>query len=720
MKKIIMFIFFVLFLYENIYSQKSNLSYEFTIGQPNNSIMLQDIQILENSTKLVLFTAEGGSLHEYDSRFFILDKKTNIKYNLKEAFPNFGSISPNTNISLSFDKIPLSTTDIDIIEGNCQLNCWSIYGVRIIKPDSIRIIEKKNIDSLNMSNYLRNQFNQNDFFSSPKGDCKIKHGYNIYSLVNNANNTIDTWELVYENIKVCEDPINPNIIYCINKSNELLKSMDKGNNWILIQNGLPPGLSLGKIFLNPYNVSELYLLTSLGVYKTTDAGFTWSMFFGSSEIYDFVIDFNRKNRFYFQSTSGGIYTKDKEEVEWKKISDNLPKKLIKGTGRTAEYKTIDIYTMQYINFITNSYMLASTEKGTFMTNDNGEHWVLVNNDFILSAYIYKNDVYFGGSKSIMDYKPVLYKSDENGKIWNKIEIKDNYLSLITGIFKDNYHSGLFIASVGKILYIDSSLNVIGLNYGVTKHSNIISQAETEKNGKKVKLALVENKHSIDIGNYGIWISNNNGITWNESLIYKREEYRNFSNTHGLCKLFISPFNSQEFWCFDDSQYYVTFNGGLSWVDLKEEKYVVNNYGCFIGDFSFDYQNKDILYFSIMNYNDYDYSLHRFDRNTRGSTILRESGPYFIVERDNNKNIITSKFEISNDGGWTWKSIYDNIAKYLQIKYYHSITNLPVEYSGEKIILHITLKDNTYTKEIEFNDYIVSYDNGESWQIHKKE
>ena len=80
-----MFIFFVLFLYENIYSQKSNLSYEFTIGQPNNSIMLQDIQILENSTKLVLFTAEGGSLHEYDSRFFILDKKTNIKYNLKSS-----------------------------------------------------------------------------------------------------------------------------------------------------------------------------------------------------------------------------------------------------------------------------------------------------------------------------------------------------------------------------------------------------------------------------------------------------------------------------------------------------------------------------------------------------------------------------------------------------------------------------------------------------------
>lgn len=702
-----------------MYAQKSNFSYKFTVEQPNNVFMLKYIQILDNSTKLEVFTSKRGSISKYSDKFYILDKKTNIKYELKEELTNFGDISPNSHNSLFFDKIPSSTTDIDLIQGSCKSECWNIYGININKSDSIKIIDIKN-NSFKMTNFLKNQFNNVAFFMSRNRDCNIKFKNNIYSLVNNANNIVDTWESLIEDVTdICEDPINSNIMYCITPTNKVLKSTDTGNNWILIQNGLPPKLTLEHIYINPNNLSELYLLTSEGIFITSDAGFSWSLFLESSNIFKFAIDFNKKNRFFIHTSKGEIFTKDNEEIEWKKISDNLPKKLIKGTGRTAEYKPLEVLMMTYINFISSSYLLAATEKGTFITYDNGGHWVLVNNDFILSAYIYNNDVYFSGSKSITDQSPVLYQSDLNGQVWNKIEVKNNALSRILSVFKDSYHSGLFIASLdGKISYIDSNLNLIGLNYGLTTHSIIHSQAEAENNGNKIKFALIENNHSMDIANYGIWTSSNNGITWNESFIYEKD-HRDYS---GLRKMYISPFNPGEIWSFDNFyQTYVTFNGGKTWIDFLDEKYIDNDGRFTISDFSFDYQNKDILYFAIQKSYEQDYSLYRFDRKTRGTTILRECGHSFIVSKDNNKNIITSKFEMSNDGGWTWHSIFDKLDKYFHIKDYSGADKLtcdPIEYSEKKIILHI-YNIHSFIAEQIFNEYVISYDNGESWQILKK-
>lgn len=89
------------------------------------------------------------------------------------------------------------------------------------------------------------------------------------------------------------DPNNPNIIYCgtgeANISTDsyagfgMLKSTDKGETWFLA--GLDNSRHIGEIKIHPLNTNIIYAAVSgalyskgpdRGVYKSTDAGFTWA------------------------------------------------------------------------------------------------------------------------------------------------------------------------------------------------------------------------------------------------------------------------------------------------------------------------------------------------------------------------------------------------------------------------------------------------------------
>ncbi|MCP3143185.1 WD40/YVTN/BNR-like repeat-containing protein [Pyxidicoccus xibeiensis] len=79
------------------------------------------------------------------------------------------------------------------------------------------------------------------------------------------------------------DPANANVIYVSSvvadaAFNHLWKSTDFGATWTVIENGLPAGVPVNTVTVDPTSSATLYAATHLGVYRSTDAGASWTRF----------------------------------------------------------------------------------------------------------------------------------------------------------------------------------------------------------------------------------------------------------------------------------------------------------------------------------------------------------------------------------------------------------------------------------------------------------
>ncbi|MEP7321075.1 MAG: T9SS type A sorting domain-containing protein [Saprospiraceae bacterium] len=95
-----------------------------------------------------------------------------------------------------------------------------------------------------------------------------------------------TWtrinDLPYQSVMdICFDPINGKIIYIalsgFGVNSHLYKSIDGGDTWKNIDNGLPD-VPTNCIAINPKNTKEIYVGNDLGVYISSDGGLKWERF----------------------------------------------------------------------------------------------------------------------------------------------------------------------------------------------------------------------------------------------------------------------------------------------------------------------------------------------------------------------------------------------------------------------------------------------------------
>ena len=573
---------------------------------------------------------------------------------------------------------------------------------------TLKAISKRLYTLKEIKKYLRNNQIINSFSIDKNGSLNLMLKENLYNLCNDYG---DSWCRSVENVSsVSFSPDDINIIYAIkNNGYDIIKSVDAGKSWITIKNGLPNNIRLFSIFINPHNSSEIFITSESGIYKTSDAGFFWKPFKVGIIPYQFSIDASDKNRFYLLSNEGPCISSDAGE-SWKLIGNTLPKVIAKGAGRSANYRTVNAYNMININHIENSTLLLFTEDGIYKTENDGQNWIEINSGFsktalVTSVFLSDDEILLGCSEFISalnKYESAIYKSDYTNIKWEKININSNEFQGISGIYKSPLYLGIFIKSNEKIAYIDTSFNVIGLNYGVISHSIIHAFNYSNIDNKKLLYAIVENKNYIDSDNHGLWYSTNNGISWCKGVIYNH--YANWASPP-LQKIFISPHDPLEIWSIDNNFNYVSFDGGITWYDIKE-KYGIDN----LSDISFDPSNKNIMYFST------DY-LFRFDRTTLGKIQLCKSGPHFVVANDNIKNIVTSNYQVSNDGGWTWNSFYNKLDKLMMVNRFNLNNGkaIPLDYIGNKIIMKIVSTD-LITPHGSY--LVVSSDNGANWQIYK--
>lgn len=569
-------------------------------------------------------------------------------------------------------------------------------------------LNKQINDSLNYARYSRNVSCRNDFFSSLSGLMHLYYNGHIFAMIDNRR---DSWDLIYQETRsMCQDPSNPSVQYLILHSGNVVKRMYEGGDWIKIMNGLPDNNLSYHIQINPYNNSELFLLNISGVYRSTDAGFTWVMYKQSTIPTQLIFD--QPNNYYLLDADGIFFT-DNGGDNWKKISDNLPKILLGGTGRTAEYKPIIPDMISRFTSGIHSDLIAGSLSGTFLSRDNGNTWEKINDDHLVTAFFSDSALFLGGEALNItkgDNVPVIYQINNNSDEWKKINpiIKD--AKKVRGIYQDNTNPGIILKVDDKLGYLDTDSKVIGLNYGLVPHSNILSLVSCNQGEKTVYYALIKNENSIDIERYGVWKSDDNYKTWSKSLIYKEPD-----NTYGKIKLAVSPFNPFEIWLFDCGFDLITYNGGIYWEKLSDYIPIEHT----IQDFEFDPQDKNILFFVTSYYNNGDNKLVRYDKTTKGSTVIKKIESHLhdiILSETNNKKIFISNGDISLDGGWTWQSVYEainNVASKYGFFLNSSGTISPVSYKDKTIEIQISEKQMYRPRHY---GRLVSNDDGLNWTL----
>jgi hypothetical protein len=572
----------------------------------------------------------------------------------------------------------------------------------------------------NSNLYLQNNRYNNDFFVGPDGSCYLSHKNGMYRLCNSAG---DAWCRVADNnLTASVDAKNKSIIYSISTSFQVFKSLDNGNQWIQIQNGLPGEFKPTRILINPFNSSEVFLTSSSGVFRTRDAGFTWQSF-KNGPCLGFSISNTKRNVLYFLTPEDLLITNDCG-ITWSNISNTMPKFLIKTTGRASvskHPKINSIYTYGYPDH--NSVIIANTDKGLYKSLDDGKSWITFNAGYnsstvISSIFITDKEIFIGGCcrrDNSPSFQTILYSSDSTLTKWEEIPINSPDMGdCIIGILKNASDPGIFIKTTnGRIAYINTKGNVIGLNYGVTPHSVVYAFNIVGKSDKMIQYAIVKNTSYVDIENYGLWRSIDQGISWEKLYITNPDLRAVYWHNP---KIFISPVDSLEIWVFNnvnqDSYNIRSYDGGKSWIDIRKYSNIrgIDNptIGLYGPRFQFDPFNRQIRYLFYGN------DLLRYDLETNHSTNLGDHGSSLLISNIDN-NIMITNHEITMDGGWTWKPLLshmEEIEKKAQIANYYSLN--PCVFDADYIMLSISNYNAYYQtgKTI----FINSYDLGKTWNL----
>jgi len=193
------------------------------------------------------------------------------------------------------------------------------------------------------------------------------------------------------------DPNNSNILYVgtgdkaygngSKVGNGIYKSTDGGDTWSNI--GLPNSGCVSRITINPNNSNEIYAAalgsnlvanTSRGLYKSTDAGMTWTKVLNISAIagiHDVIIDKNNSNIVFATAMSAnhapnaqtGIYKSTDAGANWSKLTNGLP------TGAIAKMTMAQAHNNGLILYaaVCNS---SNSFGGFYKSSDGGSSWAI--------------------------------------------------------------------------------------------------------------------------------------------------------------------------------------------------------------------------------------------------------------------------------------------------------------------------------------------------------
>jgi photosystem II stability/assembly factor-like uncharacterized protein len=199
-------------------------------------------------------------------------------------------------------------------------------------------------------------------------------------------------------------------VVALSQPSEIFLSTDNGDYWYSIKNNLWAGLfwSLTAAQLNS-DTSAIFVGTMSGVFRSTNAGFTWDVINkGLSACIVTALGVS-KTSIFAGTVGNGIFRSSDQGFTWIPVNNGLDSVFI---------ESIQTYGGLTVNSIASfgNTLLAGTLAGIFRSTDEGATWNDVNNDWtrqqIWSFTKSDSAIFAGGSVFLV------FRSTDDGITWN--------------------------------------------------------------------------------------------------------------------------------------------------------------------------------------------------------------------------------------------------------------------------------------------------------------
>jgi photosystem II stability/assembly factor-like uncharacterized protein len=435
------------------------------------------------------------------------------------------------------------------------------------------------------------------------------------------------------------DPSNPNTVYAgageimwsfnpnIYDGRGLYKSTDGGATWTQITNGIGSTTHFGAIQVSPHNSNNVFAalgsgywhlgnLSNEGIWRSTDAGVTWTRTLNVSDAFDVIVDPISPTNVYAAIGGGfstsGFYYSTNSGVSWTQSNSGLP-------------STSSIHRIQITHSLSTSIPIATP---TFY------------------AIIYTNSGTF---------RTRVYKSTDNGLSWNQVSVSVQLGGNYGSGWVDQGWYDLCIAADPTDANNFFTGNVElhratdGANLSVQRVSPGTSAWNSPGHVDYHKIVFApSNANYIYVGNDGgIFKSTDGGSTWASANknIGTIQFYRMAS--HPSIK------NNMVGGAQDNGNFRTTDGGATAW------DFVTTGDGmeCF-----YDYSNPNNVFFATQNGRLYKST----DGGTTTSTILQAGGAWitpFFQHPTNNQWLYAANTNIlrSTDLGASWSTIASSVS-----------------------------------------------------------
>ena len=311
-----------------------------------------------------------------------------------------------------------------------------------------------------------------------------------------------TWNHVRDLINfVVVDPRNSRIIYATT-SKGILRSIDGGENWILINDARITETTA--LAVDPNNTSIMYASAFIddvgGIIKSTDSGFSWQLLielehgWKDDRISLILVDPNNSSIVY-AADRRNIYKSADAGLNWEKIISDSGSNVILAIG--SQRGSSILYTV--FTDRTSSRILKSV--------DDGKNWIDIDGAPIGTIAVSPrnaNIIY-----AVLSRK--LYRSTNGGKSWE--ELKNTPYKRY-----DSSHRNILLTNNPNIVYLDTSWAL----YRSTNGGKSWREAHRgEDNRIATNLLAIDPKDPKIIyagHNMRLYKSTNSGSTWKTILI----------------------------------------------------------------------------------------------------------------------------------------------------------------------------------------------------------
>ena len=327
----------------------------------------------------------------------------------------------------------------------------------------------------------------------------------------------------------------------------------------------------------------------------------------------------------------------------------------------------------------NLYYFGSTGGGIWRTNDGGNSWQNISDGYFggsigaiaVSEYDH-NIIYVGGGEKTVRGNVSsgygMWKSDDAGKTWKQIGLKDSrhisrvrihpknpdivYAAVMGNLFTSNQTRGVFRSQDGgnsweKVLYVNDEVGAVDLL--LDPNNPRIIYASTWR--------VKRTPYSLSSGGQGsgLWKSTDGGETWT-SLTDKKGFPQ---GTLGIIGVAVSPANSQRVWAQIESKEGGLFrseDGGEQWNKVNDQRSLRQRAWYYTRIYA-DPQDQDVVY-------GLNVKFHK--SKDGGKTFATYETPHsdhhdLWIDPNNSERMIVGDdggAQVSYDGGANWTTYYN--------------------------------------------------------------